>query len=234
MFRGHTLSVVIHSANDPRGAVDEFRRCAEVDEVLLVAAGQGHLIADMAAGAGVRVVDPGPGQSPLCAGLDAAKGDVLVWADPDCRGSDLERLLSSLESGSVVSGTRTGRNDAGFGRRWANRVLAKLVRLLWLLPNQPMVTDVGCGYSAVAATDWPRLRGRITRSESAGAVDLICAALSAGYRIHEVPVGRRSLPRGTSPPGVRVRDWGVLDALVAILRGRFSSGQKPAGVPQPR
>ena len=102
MFRDKTVSLVIPAYNEEvtiTAVVEEFRANSLLDEILVVDNNCTDNTAELARSAGARViVEPRPGYGrALRAGMDAAKGDILVLteADGSFRARDVVKLLVS-------------------------------------------------------------------------------------------------------------------------------------------
>ena len=99
MFRDRTVSLVIPAYNEEatiRHVVEEFRQEPHLDEIVVVDNNCKDRTAEFAAAAGARVVQeskPGYG-SALMAGMNAAKGDLLVGDD----GPDYDVLAAGADN----------------------------------------------------------------------------------------------------------------------------------------
>ena len=208
MYRGRSVSLVIpaHDEEDTiAGVIAEFRREPSLDEILVVANNCSDRTEELARAAGARVVrEPRPGYgAALTGGMDAAKGDVLVLteADGSFRARDLDKLLAYLQDAGMVLGTRTTRQMVEQGAnmypalRWGNVFMAKFLELLWYWPHEPRLTDVGCTYRALTRETWQRIRGSLRSTGPAFSPEMICAALSAGCRVIEIPGRSGTRPR---------------------------------------
>ena len=159
MKDGKTISIVIPAFNEQNTiahVVRDFRACKEVDEVLVVNNNSFDQTALRATEAGARVINEqikGYG-SALFRGMKEAKGDwiVLVEADGTFAASDLDKFFCYMNDCDMVVGTRTTRqmskqaSHMGIFVRWGNVFAAKLIELLWYVPHEPRLTDVGCTY----------------------------------------------------------------------------------------
>lgn len=201
MYRGRTVSLIVPAHDEEEtieGVVTEFRRQTSLDEILVVANNCTDATEARARAAGARVIRetrPGYGAA-LRAGMDAAKGEILVLteADGSFRARDLDKLLAYLEDAGMVLGTRTTRQMVEQGAnmfpalRWGNVFMAKFLELLWYWPHEPRLTDVGCTYRALTRETWQRIRSRLESTGPAFSPEMICAALSEGCRVIEIPV----------------------------------------------
>jgi glycosyltransferase involved in cell wall biosynthesis len=201
MYRGRTVSLVIPAYNEEAtigAVVEEYRALPAIDEILVVDNNCKDRTAEVARAAGARVVEekrPGYG-SALMAGMDAARGDVLVLteADGSFRARDVEKLLVYLDDAGMVVGTRTTRQmveqgaNMRFLLRWGNVAMAKFLELLWFFRHEPRFTDVGCTYRALTKATWTRIRDLMRETGPAFSPEMMCAALIRDCRVIEVPV----------------------------------------------
>jgi glycosyltransferase involved in cell wall biosynthesis len=201
MFRNRTVSLIVPAYNEEetiREVVEEFRQEPHLDEIVVVDNNCRDRTAELARAAGARVVAesrPGYGAA-LMAGMDAAKGDllVLVEADGSFRARDVLKLLVYLDDADMVMGTRTTRQmveqgaNMRFLLRWGNVFMAKFLQLCWLRPSEPRFTDVGCTFRALSRETYARIRPRLSQTGPAFSPEMMCAALQERCRIIEVPV----------------------------------------------
>jgi glycosyltransferase involved in cell wall biosynthesis len=201
MYENRTVSLVIPAYNEEATigqVVAEFRQQPHLDEIVVVDNNCRDRTAEIAAAAGARVVAesrPGYG-SALLAGMDAAKGDILVLteADGSFRARDVGKLLVYLDDAGVVLGTRTTKQmveqgaNMRFLLRWGNVFMAKFLQLCWLRPAEPRFTDVGCTFRALSRSTFQRIRPLLRETGPAFSPEMMCAALQARCRVIEVPV----------------------------------------------
>lgn len=201
MYRGRTVSLVIPAYNEEetiQAVVEEYRQCAELDEIVVVDNNCRDRTAELAAAAGARVVAesrPGYG-SALLAGMTAATGDLLVLteADGSFRARDVDKLLVYLDDAGLVMGTRTTRQmveqgaNMRFLLRWGNVAMAKYLELCWYWSHEPRFTDVGCTYRALTRETFLKIRPHLRETGPAFSPEMMCAALQAGCRVIEIPV----------------------------------------------
>lgn len=192
MFRNRTVSLVIPAYNEEETiaqVVEEFRQEPHLDEIVVVDNNCKDRTAELAAKAGARVVAesrPGYGAA-LMAGMDAAKGDllVLVEADGSFRARDVVKLLVYLDDADMVMGTRTTRQmveqgaNMRFLLRWGNVFMAKFLQLCWLRPAEPRFTDVGCTFRALARSTFARIRPRLRQTGPAFSPEMMCGPAGA-------------------------------------------------------
>jgi len=192
-------------------------------EVILVddgsADGSGAWIEERA-GADPRVrgilLERNVGQSgALAAGLQHARGDIIVTLDADGQNdpSSIPALLAALEHADVVSGVRTPRADS-----WRRRVSSRVANAVRRAAIGDTISDVGCSLKAY-------------RREALEGIPLFAGAhrfLPAlcqfrGARIAEVPVRHRPRRHGVSSYGVGNRLFrGIRDLFgVRWLKARM-------------
>jgi glycosyltransferase involved in cell wall biosynthesis len=236
MYSGKRISIVIPAYNEEAtisAVVSEFRSHPKVDEILVVDNNCKDATAERARAAGGRVVTearPGYG-SALLRGMSEAEGDifVLVEADGSFRAKDLDKLLAYSADAHMVLGTRTTRQmvqqgaNMDFFLRWGNVTAAKILELLWYIPNEPRLTDVGCTYRALSSTTFAIIKSGLTEDGPAFAPQMICEALRHGLRVIEIPVHYGAREGGVSKHS---RGFGqvartALKMLRAIFRKRF-------------
>lgn len=211
MFRDRTVTLVIPAYNEEATigrVVEEFRQEPHLDEIVVVDNNSKDRTAELAAAAGARVVqEPKPGYgSALLAGMDAAKGDILVLteADGSFRARDVVKLLDYLDDADMVCGTRTTKQmvqqgaNMRFLLRWGNVFMAKFLQVCWMRPAEPRFTDVGCTFRALSRATFTRIRPRLREPGPAFSPEMMCAALQARCRVVEIPVSYGSRLGGES------------------------------------
>ncbi|MCK5943158.1 MAG: glycosyltransferase family 2 protein [Planctomycetes bacterium] len=201
MFRDRSVSLVIPAYNEEETiaqVVEEFRQEPHLDEIVVVDNNCKDRTAELARAAGATVIEesrPGYGAA-LTAGMNAAKGDllVLVEADGSFRARDVVKLLCYLDDAGMVMGTRTTKQmveqgaNMRFLLRWGNVFMAKFLQLCWMRPSEPRFTDVGCTFRALTRETWHKVRERTREQGPAFSPEMMCAALQARCRVIEVPV----------------------------------------------
>jgi glycosyltransferase involved in cell wall biosynthesis len=154
----------------------------------------------------------------IAAGIDHARGNVLVFIDADLQNdpADIPRLLALIADGyDVVSGWRYDRQDA-FSRQLPSRVANRLIS--WVTGVH--LHDYGCTLKAYRASllDEVHLYGEMHR--------FIPAYLAlVGARIAELPVAHAARVRGRSKYGLTRTFKVLLDLLTLKFLGSF--GTKP-------
>ena len=151
----------------------------------------------------------------LAAGLQRARGDILVTLDADLQNdpADLPRLLAAMDGADVVSGIRADRQDDSL-RRVSSRIANWTRRRVLGDP----VTDIGCSFKAYrreVLEGMPYFVG----------VHRFLPALCVfrGARLVEVPISHRARRFGVSKYGVGNRLWrGIVDLVgVSWLKSRL-------------
>jgi glycosyltransferase involved in cell wall biosynthesis len=151
----------------------------------------------------------------LAAGIDTARGDVIVTMDADGQNdpADIPALVSTLEEGyDCVSGWRRDRDDP-LGKRVPSAIQTRLAKL-----TGPDIHDFGCtltAYRASALADI-RLYGEAHR--------YIPAMLhKRGYRITELEVNHRPRTHGDTKYGWRRLLRGFVDLCFHVFWNRYST-----------
>lgn len=132
----------------------------------------------------------------MAAGIDAAKGDVLIPMDADLQNdpADIERLLHKLDEGyDVVSGWRKNRKDKMFTRKIPSMLANRLISWIGGVP----LHDYGCSLKAYRRESLQdvRLYGEMHRF-------IPIYAAWAGARVTEIPVEHHARTMGKSKYGL--------------------------------
>ncbi|MBK8977834.1 MAG: glycosyltransferase family 2 protein [Planctomycetes bacterium] len=256
MYRDRTVSLVVPAYNEEAtigAVVDEFRTVPHIDEIVVVDNNCSDRTAEIARAAGARVVQesrPGYGAA-LLRGMSEAKGDLLVLteADGSFAARDVEKLLIYLDDAGMVMGTRTTRQmveqgaNMRFLLRWGNVFMAKLLQLLWLRPDEPRFTDVGCTFRALTRDTFEAIRPRLTQTGPAFSPEMMCAALIERRRVIEIPVTYRQRAGGESKHSDSFRRqartaWSMFKAIVrkrlGSLFGPRIKANSPRTAPRPQ
>jgi len=206
MLNGKSISVIIPAYNEEAtisDVVQNFRAHRLVDEVVVVDNNCRDQTAARAKAAGARVVEesaPGYGHALRC-GMDRAHGDIFILteADGSFSAADIDKFLAYINDCAMVLGTRTTRQMVGQGAnmdrklRWGNVIAAKILELLWYIPMEPRLTDVGCTYRALHKSAWHVIRDGTREAGPGFSPEMMCEALRHHLRVIEIPVhyGRR-------------------------------------------
>jgi len=185
-------------------------------DLLVVDNGSSDGTAAVAAAAGARVVtEPRRGFGAACwAGVQAASGEVLVFADADGSfdGADLPAVAGPVLAGEadLVVGSRMAHREPGAMSALAvleNRMLGLACRLLFGVP----VTDLG-PFRAIRRDRLLALG--MTDRGSGWPLEMIGRAGTVGLRVAEVPVRYRPRAGGRSKVSGSVR--GTVRAVTAM------------------
>jgi glycosyltransferase involved in cell wall biosynthesis len=160
-------------------------------EVIVVDNGSTDRSAELATGAGARVVEEpsrGYGNAYL-AGFAAARGDAIVMADADLTYDfgEIPRFLDKIEDGAeLVIGNRMAKIHPGampwLHRYVGNPVLTGILNLFY----RAGVDDAHCGMRALRRDVLPRLELRTTGMEFAS--EMVIRAAKENLEIAQVPI----------------------------------------------
>lgn len=135
----------------------------------------------------------------LLCGFREARGEIVITLDGDGQNdpADIPNLIPHLQTADLVCGIRMDRHDSAL-RKWMSR-FANAVRG-WVLGDK--MRDSGCAI-------------KVMRREVCAALIPIrtlysfipAMAVSAGFRITQVPVRHRARDGGTSSYGLRAMLW---------------------------
>jgi glycosyltransferase involved in cell wall biosynthesis len=242
MHQGRLLSVVFPAYNEEEGivhAVSTFLAVDEVDEVVVVDNNSRDRTAQLAAGAGARVVAEtaqGYGHA-LRRGLKEAKGDLVILSEPDGTFSadDVLKLLAYADNADLVLGTRTTREmiwagaNMGFAIRTGNWLVAKLIQVLF---NTPSLSDCGCTMRLVHRAALNRFLARLTVGGAHFLPEMVILARLTGATVIEIPVTYRARTGQSKITGSFTKAVAVgLRMFALILRYRLGPGRTDADAP---
>jgi glycosyltransferase involved in cell wall biosynthesis len=153
----------------------------------------------------------------LAAGIDHARGEVIVTMDGDLQNdpADIPRLLAMLDAGyDVVTGWRKDRKDPFLSRQLPSIIANAIIGATTQVP----IHDHGCGLKAFRAEVAKALKlyGEMHRFITAIAGDL-------GANVVEIPVHHRPRTRGTSKYGISRTIRVVLDLLTIKFLSGYST-----------
>ncbi|HKP71304.1 MAG TPA: glycosyltransferase, partial [Pyrinomonadaceae bacterium] len=145
----------------------------------------------------------------MAAGIDAARGEVLIPMDADLQNdpADIKRLLEKLDEGyDVVSGWRKNRQDKAVTRKFPSMIANRLISWIGGVP----LHDYGCSLKAYRRDSLAdvRLYGEMHRF-------IPIYASWAGARVTEIPVDHHARTMGVSKYGLS-RTLKVVFDLVTI------------------
>jgi glycosyltransferase involved in cell wall biosynthesis len=147
------------------------------------------------------------------AGIDAARGDVIVTLDGDLQNDpkDIPKLVRRLlvEDLDLVAGWRQNRQDGMFLRKIPSKIANRLIRSITELEFQ----DLGCSLKAYRASVLKRvsLYGEMHRF-----IPAWMATVTSPTRMAEEPVSHHARTRGESKYGIS-RTLRVVLALATSL-----------------
>ncbi|MDE2400746.1 MAG: glycosyltransferase family 2 protein [Burkholderiales bacterium] len=153
------------------------------------------------------------------AGIDAARGDVIVTLDGDLQNDpkDIPAIVAKLvnEDLDLVAGWRQNRQDGFFLRKVPSRIANRLIRKITGLEFQ----DLGCSLKAYRASVLKRVRlyGEMHRF-----IPAWMATVTSPARMSELPVSHHARTRGESKYGISRTLRVVLDLLAVNFFLRFA------------
>lgn len=132
----------------------------------------------------------------MSAGIDAARGDILIPMDADLQNdpADIARLLEKLDEGyDVVSGWRKNRQDKLFSRKIPSQIANRIIS--WI--GDVHLHDYGCSLKAYRrdVIQDVKLYGEMHRF-------IPIYASWAGARVAEIPVDHHARTMGKSKYGI--------------------------------
>ena len=201
MHGAKTISVVLPAYNEEgyiRPAVEDFFVPDVVDEVIVVDNNSRDGTAGEARQTRARVVQEsrqGYGYA-LQRGIQEAKGDIVILAEPDGTfiGRDILKLLAYADDFDMVCGTRTTRElvwdqaNMGWFLRLGNVAVAKMIQFLY---GGPSLSDCGCTLRLTHRAALDQIRGHLTVGGSHFLPEMVILALKRRLRVIEVPVNYR-------------------------------------------
>ena len=132
----------------------------------------------------------------MSAGIDAAKGDILIPMDADLQNdpADIQHLLEKLDEGyDVVSGWRKNRQDKMISRKIPSQIANRVISWIGGVP----LHDYGCSLKAYRreVIQDVKLYGEMHRF-------IPIYASWAGARVTEIPVDHHARTMGKSKYGI--------------------------------
>jgi UDP-N-acetylglucosamine diphosphorylase / glucose-1-phosphate thymidylyltransferase / UDP-N-acetylgalactosamine diphosphorylase / glucosamine-1-phosphate N-acetyltransferase / galactosamine-1-phosphate N-acetyltransferase len=82
--------------------------------------------------------------------------------------------------------------------RWGNVVAAKILELLWYIPHEPRLTDVGCTYRALWRDTYLKIRDGLRERGPGFSPEMMCECFRREVRVIEVPVSYHARMAGDS------------------------------------
>src|SRR3954469_15582535 len=155
----------------------------------------------------------------MSAGIDAAKGDILIPMDADLQNepADIARLLQKLDEGyDVVSGWRKNRQDKLISRKIPSQIANRIISWIGGVP----LHDYGCSLKAYRreVIQDVRLYGEMHRF-------IPIYASWAGARVAEIPVDHHARTMGKSKYGISRTIKVIFDLMT--IKFMASYGTKP-------
>jgi glycosyltransferase involved in cell wall biosynthesis len=153
----------------------------------------------------------------MSAGIEAARGDVIVPMDGDLQNdpADIGKLLGKLETGfDVVSGWRKNRQDRELGRKLPSRIANRLISAI----SGVRLHDYGCSLKAYRRDVLRdvKLYGEMHRF-------IPIYASWQGARVSEMVVNHRARRAGRSKYGISRTFKVVLDLMVVKFLASFAT-----------
>lgn len=153
----------------------------------------------------------------MMAGIDAARGDIIVPMDGDLQNdpSDIRNLIEKLEEGfDVVSGWRKERRDAELRRNFPSRTANRLISYI----SGVYLHDYGCSLKAYRreVLKGVKLYGEMHRF-------IPIYASWQGARVTEIPVAHHPRIHGTSKYGLERVAKVLLDLLVVKFFAKYAT-----------
>jgi glycosyltransferase involved in cell wall biosynthesis len=184
-------------------AMSCFARLGISGEVVVADNGSSDRSVELADAAGARVVHvatKGYGAA-LCAGIQAARGNIIIMGDSDDSydWSSLDRFIAEIESGNeLVMGNRfRGGIEPGamppLHRYFGNPILSLISRIAFRIP----IGDFHCGMRAFTADAFRKLGLKSTGMEFA--TEMVESAARHRLRITEIPIKLYPDKRGRPP-----------------------------------
>lgn len=207
MWSSRRVSVILPTFNERdsiRATIEGFFKTGVVDEVIVVNNNAAPGTSSEVRGTGaIEVAEPRQGYGWACRkGFEIATGDLLVLCEPDgtFEPRDVVKLLAYADDFHYVLGTRTTKEliwdgaNMGLFLKWGNWAVAKLMEILF---NASILTDVGCTYRLISREALTRVRGAFAAGGSDFGPHLTLLMIAARVRFTEIGVNYR--PRvGTS------------------------------------
>ncbi len=200
MYKNKSVSVVIPTYNEAgsiKSVIEGFFDTGLVDEVVVVdnnSIGNTKEEVLKTSATIVHEVKQGYGYA-IMRGLIEAKGDLVVMTEADGTflPGDIEKLLAYSGEFDAILGTRTSRSAIWSGAfmpfpvRFGNWLWAKIVEVLF---NGPVLTDVGCTYKLINRNLLQEIKGYFKYSKGDGTFspELMIWLLKKNKNIIEIPL----------------------------------------------
>jgi glycosyltransferase involved in cell wall biosynthesis len=202
MWNSRSVSVVFPAYNEAENiasAVKEFFLTGVVDEIIVVDNNSRDGTGKIAEKAGAKVVfqqKQGYGWA-LRKGLETAKGDFIITAEPDGTflGKDIIKLLSYSDDLDVVFGTRTSKELIAKGAKmniflqFGNHAVAKLLQYVH---SGPSLTDVGCTMKLIRRDALKKLLPQFRVGANYFSPEFMILCIKNHLRCIEIPVNYKA------------------------------------------
>lgn len=194
------VSVVIPTYNESktiRKIIEGFFDTGVVDEVIVVNNNAiGNTKEEVLKTNAIQVFEEKQGYGyAIMKGLSVAKGDLVLMCEADGTfdSEDIFKFLSYSDDFPVVLGTRTSRAAIFSGAfmpfpvRFANWLWAKVIEVLY---NGPVLTDVGCTYKLVDKKTLDNIKKyfKFSKGDGTFSPELMIWLISKEKKIIEIPV----------------------------------------------
>ncbi len=238
MWRNLTLAVILPTYNEKDSIAEcirQFEAIAEVDEIVVInnnaTPGTSEEVACTSARE-VHEAQQGYGAA-IRRGLRESSADIVAVCEPDgtFEPDDLRKLLAFMPECDVVVGSRTvatfiweGAN-MGFGLRWGNWAVAKLVEVLY---NTTSLSDVGCTFRVMTRAHADSVLDQTEASGSWFGLEMILVSALERSRMVQVPVNYRPRVGRSAVTGDPVKTLVLgLTMIMHVLRLRVR-GLRPS------
>jgi glycosyltransferase involved in cell wall biosynthesis len=221
MWQGKKVSVVFPTYREKssiRSVLAEFWKNGYVDEIVVVNNNAEEGTDREVKKTKARLIyeyRQGYGHA-IRAGLAAAKGDLLIVAEPDGSfdGRDVVKLLAYSDDFETVFGSRTHvpfihkGSDMTFIKRIGDVMLGKLVTLLFLC--NPL-TDLGCTLRITTRKGWEKVRREVKAGDGIFATEWVLVAAKNNVKFTEIPINFQSRIGESTLSGTNLKRiwWGV-------------------------
>lgn len=239
MYKSKKVSVVIPTYNEAqsiRSIIDGFFATGLVDEVVVVDNNAlGNTKEEVGKTQARLVHEPRQGYgNAIMRGLLEAHGDLIIMTEADgtFRPSDIEKFLSYSLDFEAVLGTRTSRAAIYSGAfmpfpvRFGNWLWAKIIEVLF---NGPVLTDVGCTYKLVNRKLLEEIKKyfHYSRGDGTFSPELMIWLLQHNKKIIEIPIiyQERIGQSGYTGSIIKAAKLG-LKMLPVIFKYRFKKNER--------
>ncbi len=202
MWRKKKVSVILPTYKEKasiKNVILEFWRSGYVDEIVVVNNNAEPGTDTEVKKTKARIIyeyRQGYGHA-IRAGLAAARGDLLIVAEPDGSfdGGDVVKLLSYSYDFPLVFGSRTHvplvhrGSDMTFYKRIGDVLLGKLVTILFLCAP---LTDLGCTLRITTKSAWKKIEKEVNASDNIFATEWVLMAAKHKIRFMEIPINYKS------------------------------------------